>query len=210
MIRRTAVFFVVLGLALSVWTVPAAARPEIHRLNFKGLYASAAFSSLDEAGCVATDVFVGAMDGNVKIDGQPDATSEAFVDLSQFDICTGEQLLAASGNTVLPPEEFVIDPELSQAELNTTLVVDDFVSGQTFRLEVSITWSGSGEAATQKAISSFKSPDGRIFSYFIGTLVDAAASGTVTGMESNFTPEPSVFGQLANVINGEVDIIHGP
>jgi hypothetical protein len=210
MFRRISIFLVVIGLALSVWTVPAAARPEIHRFIFQGMFANAAFSSVDETGCVATDVFVGGMDGNIKMDGQPDATSEAFVDLLRFDLCTGEQLLAASGFTTLPPDELVIDPALSQATLDTTLVVEDFVSGDTFRVDVSITWTASGEASSQKGISYFKSPDGRIFSFFMGTFLNADASGSVTAMDTNFTPEPSIFAQLANAINGDVSIIPGP
>ena len=208
MLRRILVVFVVLGLALSFWTVPAAAQPEIHRFRFRGLSASAAFSSIDDTECILTDVFVSATNGNVKVDGQPDETTEGFIDISQFDTCTGEQLLAASGFSLLPPDEFVIDQELNQAALDTTFVVDDFVSGATFRVDVSISWSGAGDISTQRSVFYFKSPGVRIFSHVKGTFRDAEAIGTVTGLDTNFTPEPAVFAELANVTNGELTSIH--
>jgi hypothetical protein len=207
------VLFVVLGLSLSFWTIPAAAQPqppEIHRFIFRGLSASAAFSSIDETECIVTDVFVTGTDGMVRVDGQPDVSSEAFLDISRFDSCTGEQLLIASGFTILPPEEFEIDPELSQAALNTTFVVEDFFSGDTFRVDVSLTWTGTGDVSTQTGVFHSKSPGSHVIAAFRGTFREGEASGSIAGMDTEFATEPSVFAQLADVMNGEVMVIHNP
>jgi hypothetical protein len=187
-----------------VWT-SCVCQNRVHRFSSKAY--PLAIQQRRETECIF-GLFVSGTDGNVKVDGQPDATSEAFVDISQFDSCTGEQLLAASGFTILPPDEFVVDQELNQATLNTTVVMDEFITGETFRVEVSLSWSGTGDITTQRGFFYSKSTGVKVVAFFKGTFREGEASGTVSGMVTDFTPEPSIFAQLAEVTNGEMTIIH--
>ena len=64
-----------------------AINPPRHRLG--RTVAAALGSSFSQQGCTATETFVHAVDGRVKVGaGRPDAQSTLFVGILRFDICT--------------------------------------------------------------------------------------------------------------------------
>ena len=206
---RTRLLAVVsLAFVLMALAVPARAAPaETLHFRFQGQTAEAFFSSIE--GCVATDVFVFAVDGSIKTGpGRPTVESTASIFISQFDVCTGTELLAADGFAVLAPGEFQIDQQLTAATLTATIEVFDFVSGTSFPVDVNVSWTGFGDTFSQKQRSHFTAPGFKANSRFDGTFRQATASGTVTDGTTNFTPEPAVFAQLGSVKQGEVIIIH--
>jgi hypothetical protein len=200
----------ILALALSalVATPASAAGAETLHFSFKGQTADAFFSSVDPSGCVFTEVGVFAVDGRVKETGHPAVSSEAFIFISQFDACTDTLLLAADGSATLAPGEFQIDQQLTTASLNTTIEVFDFVSGTSFPVDVSVSWTGVGATFRIKDHFQIKTPGFKVNSRFDGTFREATASGTVSDGTTNFTPEPAVFAELGSVKQGEVVIIH--
>jgi hypothetical protein len=199
----------VAAVAMVVSAGPVQAASETLHFSFKGLVADAFFSSTDPTGCVVTEVGVGAVDGRVKtMPGGPEAQSEAFMFLSQFNTCTREQLIAADGFTVLAPADFQIDRELNAARLDTTIELFDFISGTILTVDVSVAWTGAGATFTVKDRFHQKSPGFKINSRFSGTFREATATGMVTDGTTNFTPDPAVFAQLGSVKTGEVQIIH--
>jgi hypothetical protein len=200
-----------LAFVLMALTLPARAAPaETLHFSFKGQFAEALFSSTDPSGCVVTEVFVAADDGRVKTGpGMPEVESVAFIFISQFDVCTQTQLLAADGFAVLAPDAFQIDRQLTAATLTATIEVFDFVSGTSFPVEVNVSWTGFGDTFSVKDRFHLKAPGFKVNSRFDGTFRDATASGTVTDGTTNFTPEPAVFADMGSVKQGEVDIIHG-
>lgn len=207
MFRRIALVVVVFCIALSVAVNPAAAKTETFHFSFKGQFAEALFSTFDETGCIETFAYVAAQEGKVKVDGRPAVDSFAIVNLIQFNFCTGEFLLDAFGFATLAPDEFIIDKKLNQATLTTTIVVDEFVTGTSFSVEVNVAWTGVGETSTVKDHFQIKEPGFKLNSRFMGTFRLAEASGTVSGLGMNFTPEPAFFAQMGNVKTGEVAIL---
>jgi hypothetical protein len=203
--------FLILALALTALTVTsvsgAAGASTLH-FSFKGQFAEAVFDSVDPSGCVETFVFVEGINGTVKEAGKPAVSSTAVITIDQFDFCTGTETLFAVGEATLAAGEFQIDKMLTTATLNATIEVSDFVSGTSFPVDVSVSWTGVGATTTQKDHFQIKGPDFKVNSRFMGTFRDATASGTVSDGTTNFTPESAVFADMGSVKQGEVDIIH--
>ncbi len=176
----------------------AAASGSTFVFRFHGMTAFAVFDSLSPDGCVDTFVF---------LEAQKSGTSlEADVFIGKFDFCTQMDLLEASGSTFNP--DFQISKKLDSASLNATISVFDFVSGNTFNVSVSTTWTATGPLSHE--IQSFHfHTKGFIDNFHLNAAFrDAGASGTVSDGTTNFTPSPSVFAQLASVKSGDVTITH--
>jgi len=202
--------FLILALALTALaatSVSGAAGASTLHFSFKGQFAEAVFDSLDPSGCVETFVFVEGVNGTVKETGHPTVSSMAVITIDQFDFCTGTETLFAEGQATLAAGEFQIKM-LTTATLNATIEVFDFVSGASFPVDVSVSWTGVGATTTQKDHFQIKGPDFKVNSRFMGTFRDATASGTVSDGTTNFTPESAVFADMGSVKQGEVDIIH--
>lgn len=201
-----------LVLALGLFGVLAAPQPvlasHVSHFRFTGQFAEAFFSSVDETGCVVTDVFVAAVDGRSKEAGTPEVSSQAFPFISRFDQCTGTQLLAAEGFPILAEPEFQIDRRLTTATLETTIEVFDFVSGTSFPVDVSVSWEGTGDRVRVKDHSQVKAPGFKLNARFDATFRSAEASGTIWDGTTNFTPEPAVFADMASVKVGELIVTH--
>jgi hypothetical protein len=208
MFRRIALIVLVLGLALSVTVTPAAAKTETLHFRFQGQSAFASFSTFDETGCIHTFVRLFAQDGRVKQDGRPEVESMAIVNISQVNDCTYEFLLLAIGFTALAPDEFVIDKKLNQATLTTTIVVEDTIISMTFPVDINVTWTGIGETSTVKEHFQIKEPGLKENFRFMGISRGAQASGTVTGLGTNFTPEPTTIANMRAETSGDVTIFH--
>lgn len=203
--------FLILALALTALTatsVSGAAGASTLHFTFKGQFAEVGFDSLDPSGCVDTFVYVEGVNGTVKETGQPTASSLAVVVIDQFDFCTSTELLFAQGEATLAAGEFQIDKMLTTATLDTTIEVFDEVSGTSFPVDISVSWTGVGATTTQKDHFQIHGPDFKVNSRFMGTFRDATASGTVSDGTTNFTPESAVFADMGSVKQGEVDIIH--
>jgi len=202
--------FLILALALTALaatSVSGAAGASTLHFSFKGQFAEAVFDSLDPSGCVETFVFVEGVNGTVKETGHPTVSSMAVITIDQFDFCTGTETLFAEGQATLAAGEFQIKM-LTTATLNATIEVFDFVSGASFPVDVSVSWTGVGATTTQKDHFQIKGPDFKVNSRFMGTFRNATASGTVSDGTTNFTPESAVFADMGSVKQGEVDIIH--
>ena len=206
MLRRIALIVLALGMVLSLSVTPVAAKTETFHFSFKGQFAEAIFSTFDETGCIETSVYVAGQEGKVKQAGRPAVDSTVVVNILQFNHCTGEYLLDAFGFETLAPGDFVIDRKINQATLATTVLVGDFVSGASFPVDINVSWMGVGETSTTKDHEKVNEPGFKLNYRFIGTFRLAEASGTVSGMGTNFTPEPAVFAQMGNVSSGEVQI----
>jgi hypothetical protein len=173
-----------------------------------GLTANSFFDSFDVTGCIETGASVTAVNGDIKTQpGGPEATSMAFVSIFQFDNCSMTLLLGASGSADLPVGAFQIDK--TAASLSTSVELFDIVSGNTLTADVTMTWAETGEApSVLKDHTIFRAPGFRFNSTFSGTSRPATASGTVTALGTNFTPNPPAFADLESVKEGELDISH--
>jgi len=196
----------VLALALATFSLPTTAWAA-SVFNFKGQSADAFFSSTDPSGCIFTDVFLFASEQtfqNPPGPGIPSSGTGLFI--SQFDSCTGTQLLAADGFASLAGPDFQVNRTLNSATLNATVNVFDFVSGASFDVDVNLTWTGAGPLARQNGHFHFQSPGCISNGSFSGTFRSATASGSVSDGATNFTPAPSVFASIGSARSGSVTV----
>jgi hypothetical protein len=198
-LRLTCCMFVLLlllvALAFSTSASRARAAPAtVAKFKFSGPAAFAPFDNV--VGCVETTVFV---DGSTT-----NNSPEADVFIGQFDNCTGMTLLDASGSTFTP--DFQIAANLAEASLSATISVFDQVSGNTFNVSVSQTWTATGRLSIESDSLHFHTKGFTITGYFINKFRNATASGTVLYGTTNLTPSPSVSAQTANSTLAEVVI----
>ena len=161
--RTTIKLLVVLALALATFsqTTTASAGSVFH---FKGQGADAFFSTTDPSGCIFTDVFVFASEEVFQNPPGPrSASSATSLFISQYDACTGTQLLAADGFASLADPDFQVLGKLNSATLTATVSMFDFVSGTSFDVDVNLAWTGAGPLSRQNGNSHFHSPGCSVF-----------------------------------------------
>jgi len=152
--------------------------------TFHGLTAFAEFDTYSPDGCVETFVYV---------DGQ-------------YDYCTQTLLLSAFGSASNP--NFQIDKKLGSASLNTTIPVTDYVSGNTFNVSISVTWTAIDALMHENGTFHFHSKGFIDNNHFNADFRDANASGTVSDGTTNYTPASALYAQLASMKSGDVFITH--
>jgi hypothetical protein len=207
--RTRLLLAVSLALVLMALALPArAAGAETQHFSLNGLFADAIFSSTDPSGCVSTVVDLLASDGSTKSgSGRPEATTTLII-VSQADLCTQTELIAASGRAVLAPGQLQIDNQLTAASLTATIEVFDFVSGASFPLNINVNWTGVGETESTKSRVHQTFPGFKVLKRLDRTFRHATASGTVSDGTTNFTPEPTTEAELASLRQGDLDITH--
>ena len=196
--------------------VPALATTSSHS-QLKGLTARADFTTVDQSGCVETDVFAFGSEQTSKLDsaevgarGKPLSGLIAFVTVSQFDFCTGQILRDVSGFTT--EGSFQADRvKLSEARLEATMPGFDFLTQTEVAIEVDLIWSATGELVSLSSRFRQKQPGLLASFFFKGTQRDAAATGTVLVGAENFTPNVSNFAEIIRSREGSFSIVksHG-
>ena len=181
----------------------AASAADVYKNNGTG--ANAYFSSLDETGCVITDVYVDTLDYGFKNPpGPAEKASYVYMTISKYDVCTGESLLYAEGFTSLGESELQVSSKQDRATLTATVNVYDWASDSSFDVWVDLTWTGSGPLSRQKTHNQYKVPGCHIVERFTSMSREAQASGTVSDGSTNFTPEPSWWANIFAFKNGVV------
>ncbi|HWP92993.1 MAG TPA: hypothetical protein VNN20_12440 [Thermodesulfobacteriota bacterium] len=196
---------IAIALALVVFALPTAtqAGADVYHYSFKGQTAVAYFYSGDECSFTAAYVFMS--DGRIKAKGKPEVQSAAYITVVQYDYCAGTYLYA-DGYSELAGKDFQINKKLISATVDTTIEVYDYYTGNSFPVNVSINWTGSGDIYSGKYHSHFQG-----FGYSSnyrsnGSSRYAEASGTVSDGTTNFTPEPSSYAYMDSASYGSVDI----
>jgi hypothetical protein len=137
------------------------------------------------------------------------ASQVVFVSISQYDSCTGMQLVGASNtdpNTFAPDFTGTIQfgTGLSTATVNGTAPMFDFFTGaQVFTTTINVTWQGYGPTGTSIDSSHFRAPGYIVNSHFHGSSRAAEASGTLTdGTGANLATPPTLNADLSNASGG--------
>ena len=201
---KRVVLALLVALAVLLPTTPALAASDVFHTSFKGQFVRALFDRIDASGCIQTFVDVFAIDRKDKIDGPPAVTSEAVVFIDVVDQCAPARLVSAIGSAI--PDDFVMQ-SLDSATLDTSIEMFDFVSGTTFTVDVSVTWTGVGDPSRTQDHSQTHSPGFKLISRSDGTFRDSTAGGTVSDGTTNFTPNPAFAASLAEVKSGEVTVV---
>jgi|SRR5215207_7151695 len=173
--------------------------------KFSGESAQTTFSTID--GCILTEVGVLTSEGIFKSPpGKGNPTSEAFLIISQVDLCTDTYIFFANGSAQLADTDFQVSGKLESATLNTTVSVFDQVSQTFLDVFVDLAWTGVGPLSRESTNFHSKSPGCKVHSRFKGTLRFAEASGSVSDGTTNFTPDPAIDARIFSTKSGDVVI----
>jgi hypothetical protein len=173
--------------------------------KFKGLGATTSFVNID--GCVQTNVDIFTGEGLLKEGpGRPRPVSSINIYLSRYDLCTDTQVFYVDAVADLAEPDLQIAPRLGDAMLNTTLHVQDTVTGNSFDVAIEVAWEGMG--ATTRARHNFHFGDAtcKVQDRYNAVERGAVATGNVWYATENLTPEPSVGGLLISS-NGSITAI---
>jgi hypothetical protein len=80
--------------------------------------------------------------------------------------------------------------------------VNDDITGDTFDLEVALTWTGTGELERLRDRTHFYAPGLIVNDRFDGTFREAVASGSVSLGGTNLTPQAPEFAEIGSVKQG--------
>jgi hypothetical protein len=158
------------------------------RFQVRDRAADAVFSSFDPSGCVETFVFVfGAEEAVKEGRGKPSTGPLAFVQLSEFNVCTNEvrELFGISSDA-----SFEVSRKLDEAHLQATLPGFDVVNGVEVPLVVDLAWAGAGELGSQSNRFRLKLPGAMLSEWLKGTFRPAQVSGTVMVGDENVATDP--------------------
>lgn len=206
--KTTIKLLAVLALALATFSQPTSASAGggggDGGYNFRGRSADAFFSSTDPSGCIFTDVGIFASEGVLHSQPGP-AGAATFISLfiSQYNVCTEEQLLTAEGVS-LADADFQVDKKLNSATLNTAVNMFDHLSGSSFDVNINLVWTAIGPATRQRENSHFSSPGCKLHVRFNGTSRPAEASGSVADGVTNFAPSASIAAGISSSRTGAV------
>jgi hypothetical protein len=159
-------------------------------------------------GNVLTFVSVVATLNNVKdVNGK---SKDAFVSvaISQSDLDTGNVLI--TGVAFTNDFDFHVDNDLKMATLHVNdAIFQDDNSFTFFNIDIDLNWSATAEATSQHSHEQIREPGLKINSQFKGDFRDAEATGSIFGKNIQFTPMPSMSGQLQHNKFGSVTITSG-
>jgi hypothetical protein len=170
-------------LALAVLTLPSGAKAA-DVLHLRGDGASASFFSVDPSNCIGTSVFVQFGEASTKNPPDPgEHVSIAAVYISQYDFCTGVQLVSVSnqGDFPSPANAGQVEKHLNSATLNATIQGFDYLNNLDVDVDVHLNWTSTNDPPFRSnGHFHFQSP-GLIFSsHSTSTSRAADVSGSVS------------------------------
>jgi hypothetical protein len=178
----------------------------LEMFKFRGLGANATFSTVD--GCVQTNVDVFTAEAFIQVfPGNVDPFSSVNIFIFQYDLCEDIQLLAAEGVADLAEPDLQISKKLNLATLNTTVNVLDSLTGNTFDVDVNLTWTGIGPTTRERLNFHFRDQTCITHTRFKATVRAAEVMGSVSDGTTNLTPELSLGANLTSS-NGSEMAIH--
>ena len=175
--------------------------------KFKGQSTDTFFSSVDPTGCIATDVFVFASEQIIRNQpGSGTASSGLTLFISQYNVCTNQQLLVASGFAPLAEPDLQISGNLDSAILNTRTNLVDEISGSSFDMNIALAWQGTSSMGHQSAQFQYSFGRCKTKTHSEGAFRYAEAAGSVMMGQTNLTPNTSVSSTIFSGKSGTVEI----
>ena len=105
----------------------------------------AIFNLTDNSGCISTEVFIFARDGDPNVAA---STGEISLTFSQFDDCTETPVSGISGTAPLGAQDLKVNGKSGLASLNTTLKLIDTFSEETVNIVLHLTWKSTEDSST--------------------------------------------------------------
>jgi hypothetical protein len=188
---RASAWLVILPLLFSAR--PVQAGNMVTSFKVKGNTVTAIFIAPDPLDpCVESIVSVAAADLLEKVTSAGKTISlRTNLVVVERDTCTGVVLFSGEGSSAT--HSLTVAPDLSSASLSAQITLQDAVSTQLFPFQVSLSFRAIGKAQTTNTHEKFRDPEAgiKITTKSKSTIVDATATGTVSGFGRNHTPEPS-------------------
>lgn len=175
--------------------------------KFKGQSTESFFSSADPTGCINTDVSMFASEQVVRNQPDPgDASSGLTLFIYQYNVCTNEQLMAASGFATLAENDLQVSGNLDSAVLNARATIFDEVSGASVDVTIALTWRGTSSLGHQSSQIQYSFGGCKTKSNGDGAFRFAEAAGSVMMGQTNLTPASSVNSTIFSGKSGTVEI----
>jgi hypothetical protein len=169
---------------------------------------NAYFTSIDDSGCVTTEVSITAHSSGLSVknpgkspDKNPNKNIDKstgggvlFVDILRINECQGKVILHANGRKGLGSERLQIASAQGTATLKLPIKIIDPGSGKPLDADINLTWIGSGDPPVTVERSRYFDEPGQLITAarpFKQTFQSAQASGSVSINGENFTPELS-------------------
>jgi hypothetical protein len=137
-------------------------------------------------------------------------SEDAFVSLaiSQSELDTGNVLI--TGVAFTSDFDLHVDNDLKMASLHVNdAIFQDDNSFTFFNVDIDLNWNATAESTSQHSHEHIREPGLKINSQFKGEFRDAEATGSIFGKDIQFTPMPSMNGQLQHNRFGSVTISTG-
>jgi len=203
--KRVPCALILLSAVLTVLVLPSAALAA-DITHFRGKTASVEFYALDPATCITTSVTVFATESRTRNLQEPPANSaSANVTVHQFNSCTWENLVCASGSFDLPDGAFDIDNNLTAASVTATAELYDICSGTNRSIDLAVTLAGAGELLRTNTRYSSQYPGYRVVYRHRGQSRDATAAGSLI-VDGTPLPLENGNGYLTNATSGTITI----
>jgi hypothetical protein len=139
--------------------------------------------------------------------GKPTTGPVAAVALFEANFCTQEILRDIFGQSIGDVVFQADRTKLTEARLQATITAVDNLIGAEVPVEVDITWTGTGELASQSTRSRTKTPTVLTNFSFKGTSRGATASGTVLVDGDNLASGDTEFADIFRFRIGEFSIV---
>ena len=192
----------VLGLIVSTQASAAATV-----VKFQGDFAYASFDSRD--GCIGTAAFVDAYKSKSKSSYPPPTKDEyafAYVEVWQWDNCTHTPIFDSVASAPISWNALNVSGNARSAKLKTALSATDYVTGQTRRIDIDLTWKAEGAAYPYKDSFHNQSPSTIVNIQIKNALAYGTATGRIAVDGVNYTLYPSVGAAAQTYANGTVTI----
>ena len=203
---------IVLGMFVAASANAAHAQaPAIYRYSGHG--AAAYFSSVDESGCIFTNIFVQFGESTA---GNPPRPSQqptlVYMHIIRWDMCSGAYMSAQTNPPALLAEGAVqVAPSLKSASLNARVELLDDSTGSPFTAVISIIWTATDELPTRTIdhahyLSPFAFNNANTRS--VSRTADAGGSVLVEGV--NLSPSSASQAWIEHEIRGSILIFKKP
>jgi hypothetical protein len=172
--------------------------------HFRDLGSDAYFYSTDPSGCIVTEASIFATQHYFQSPPGPGSEGPfASIFIFQHNVCTGEELLNASGATETNLD-LEVDKKLNWATLNALVNVFDTVSGSDLNMFIDLAWAGFGPTTRQTDHFHSNSPGCKMKFRSNGLFRSAEASGTVSDGSTNYAPDAALVANIFRTSSGNL------
>lgn len=198
-------WFAVLVCVFVIALSPLAARADVtvERDNFSGTFAFAEYSYA--VGSIRTFVTVVVEDVTGVTPPQPGGPQPVQrrleLSITRLD---EQQGILVDGRVETDQFEFRATGDLSTAHLTANIPFFDNVSGESFDVALDVTWSATGDLVLFPGNVQIREPGFNFVANSISKNREMVATGTIIGLEENFTPFPSTQALIGTIQGGSL------